>query len=112
MLTASISMVDVRLTKGIEATAKMSLILTNATMAVPSKMSTLKVKILTAHIRVHAIMNSSVMTVLVVISMNVTLESMIVTSTLHAKTLLVAMNVFVMIVFKKIESLVTISTRF
>ena len=52
------------------------------------------------------------MAVLVVISMNVTLESMIVTSTLHAKTLLVAMNVFVMIVFKKIESLVTISTRF
>ena len=59
MLTASISMVDlnVRLTKDIEATAKLSLILTNATMAVPSVISTLNVKILTAQILVHATMN-------------------------------------------------------
>ena len=81
MLTASISMVDlnVRLTKDIEATAKLSLILTNATMVVPSVMSTLNVKILTAHIHVHTIMDSSVMAIHVVISMNVTPESMIVT---------------------------------
>ena len=112
MLTASISMVDwnVRLTKDIEATAKLSLILTNATMAVPSVMSTLNVKILTAHIHVHAIMDSSVMAALVVISMNVIPESMIVTSTHHAKILLVATNVFVMMVLRVMASLVPIST--
>ena len=84
MLTTSISMVDlnVRLTKDIEATAKLSLILTNATMAVPSVMSTLNVKILTAQIHVHTIMDF--FGVLVVIIMNVTPESMIVTCTPHA----------------------------
>ena len=81
MLTASIPMVDsnLRLTKDIAVTATLSLILTNATMAVPSVMSMLNVKILTAHIHVHAIMDSSVMAIHVVISMNVTPESMIVT---------------------------------
>jgi len=97
MLTASIPMVDsnVRLTKDIEATARLSLTLTNAPMAVTPVISTLNVKTLTAHIHVHVIMVSMAMVVLAVILMNVIPEMIIATRMLHAVILLVATNVLV-----------------